>query len=34
MAFAEIDQQRHKFWQSIEFFKVFVQKNLEARLFL
>ena len=30
MAFREIDQRHHKFWLSVEFLKVYVQKNLEA----
>ena len=30
MAFVETDPQYHKFWQSVEFKKVFVQKNLEV----
>ena len=32
MAFWEIDPQRHKFWISIEFLKVHVQKKLEATI--
>ena len=27
MASGEIDTQRHKFWQSIEFFKVYMQNT-------
>ena len=33
MAFGEIDQRRHKFWLSIEFLKLYVQKKpLEATI--
>ena len=32
MASGKIDPRHHKFWQSIEFLKVYVQKNLEATI--
>ena len=32
MAFGEIDPRRHKFWLSVKFLKVYMQKNLEATI--
>ena len=32
MASGEIDQQRHKFWLSVEFLKVYVQKKIETTI--
>ena len=32
MAFGEIDPQQHKFWLSVEFWKVYVKKNFEATI--
>ena len=32
MAFREVDPRHHKFWLSIEFLNVYVQKNLEATI--
>ena len=32
MVSGEIDPRRHKFWLSVEFLKVYVQKNLEATI--
>ena len=32
MASGEIDPRHHKFWLSVEFLKVYVQKNLQATI--
>ena len=32
MAFGEIDPRRHKFWLSVKFLKLYVQKTLEATI--
>ena len=32
MASEEIDPRRHKFWLSVEFLKVYVQKNIKATI--
>ena len=32
MASGEIDSRCHKFWLSVEFLKVYVQKNLQATI--
>ena len=34
MTFGEIDPRHHKFGQSIEFYKVFMKKKLEATLLI